>query len=288
MAKLLLFVSIFTLSLVLIVNSVVPVEAYEGKIGHVLFEIIQDGKITHDNEKFIKAISDYVKNQSPQNFQEKKLLEKIIKYKNSYIMKNNKIEYLQDRAEYLQLQLDISKAKKDFQKIKHKIALNNFQNFKYYEDLDIQILEYVLTQDDPRLIGMALDGVVKKYQNFDHFKDSDFINEIETLRSDIKSMNSFKSFDENYEMKKKVLKSIKEFTNKAKDKVTKIKKSLDSYNNQRSDSKPTILNQKDNSPDTNSPDTGSSDTKDPKKDKPKKDKKDKPEKDKPKKDKKDK
>jgi len=139
--------------------------------------------------------------------------------------------------------------------------MNHFQNFKYYEDLDIQVLEYVLTQDEPRLIGMALDGIVKKYQNFDHFKDRDFINEIETLRSDIKFMNSFKSFDENYEMKIKVLKSMKEFTNKAKDKVTKIKKSMDSYNNQRDSSNHTILNQKDNAlKDTGSSDTGSSDT----------------------------
>lgn len=114
--KLLLFGSIFALSLVLIVNSVVTVEAYEGKIGHILYEIIQDGKITHDNEKFITAINDYVKSQSPKDFQEKELLKKIVKYKHSYIMKNNKIEYLQDRAEYVQLQLDISKAKKGFSK----------------------------------------------------------------------------------------------------------------------------------------------------------------------------
>ena len=260
MNKLLVFLSVFALSLVLIINSVDPVEAYDGEIGNVLFEITQDGKITHDNEKFIKAIDDYVKSQPPKNFQEKELIKKIIKYKNSYIMKNNKIEYMKDRAEYIQIQLDISKAKKDFQKIKQKIVLDNFQNFKYYGDLDIQILEYVLTQDEPRLIGMALDGIVKKYQNFDHFKDSDFIKEIETLRSDIKSMNSFKSFDENYEMKIKVLKSMKEFTNKVKDKVTKIKKSMDSYNNQRDSSNHTILNQKDNAlKQPRSSDGGSSD-----------------------------
>ncbi len=207
--KLSVLVSIFALSLVLIVNSIAPVEAYEGEIENVLIEIMENGKITHDYEKFIKEINDYVKSQSPKNVQEKQLITKIIKYKNSYIIKNNKIEYMKDRAEYIQIQLDISKAKKDFQKIKQKIVLDNFQNFKYYGDLDIQVLEYVLTQDEPRLIRMALDGIVKKYQNFDHFKDSDFINEIETLRSDIKSMNSFKSFDENYEMKIKMLKSMK-------------------------------------------------------------------------------
>ena len=237
------FLGILVMGLLLLIGySVGSAEAYEGQIDKVYFQITQDAKTTVNHDKFIQEINAYIKTQSAKNVGEKQLMELIVKFKHSYILKIDKIEYKEHMKKYVEEQMEITEAKKKFHIIKNKIVLDNFRNHKFHQNLDLEVLEYSMTQNDPRIIQMALNSIVKNYKNFAEFKDKDFQVEIDELRKKIKLGIKYKSLDENYALKIKILKSMKDFNSKTKNKVDAIQKSYARYVDNGSSPKSCIIN----------------------------------------------
>lgn len=213
---------VMSLLLILAFYSFNSVDGYTGSLGDVYIEIIQDGRITptQDHENFFKEIDEYVKNYTPINMQERQLLEKIVKHKNTLAEVWKKIDDRKQSEILLIENMESTKAKKEFQKIKNKIVLGNHLIYNYNYDLPIQTLKYAINLDNPRLIEMGVDSVIKKYKHFATFNEDDFIKEVKELKQNIKE----KGF-------------VDKFVSKSENKITKIKKDWNKTKQNHSSSK---------------------------------------------------
>jgi hypothetical protein len=254
------FAVVFILLAVMLIDQAY---AYEGSAGQVYGQMRSDSKTAEDYVTFVKEVEDWIKTQdTPEDFADRKLLKMIVKMKSAYEVNSKKAVEKEERVEKVIEIVKVSKAKKEFQKIKNKIVIDSINEHTYNDiDLDVEVLKHVLGMEDPRLLDMGVKGVVKQYKNFEEFNEKEFIEELELLKEDMD------------------IEKITTFVDNTRDTVDSIKQNRDASNSQQDDkkSKGTVT-----TPDKDPP---KKEKKEKKEKKPKKEKKEKKEK-KPKKEKK--